>query len=463
MYRDNENEIAENQQKAKLKRLGTALTKIMNEYRQWDKHYRQRNNQLTKDYERITAQYRDLQYKFSHFEAADASKFKEVWDMHERDASVLVDRLMAADRVIHEQILGWQWRPPPNPLASNPASERSRTVGSEHHESKREQSVAATETETAAGEGTMEGSFYGCDRDTAEKAKELVVTTAAIVLMVPLITTEGEESTSRLGSKYTAHKLARIRVLIGKLLDECSFVLDSKALETVEQCSDENYKIVVKADALLKSINVTTEAEMNQLLEYFFPTDHEEEAQMGSRESKEESRNLAEMSVADAEASLESQAYQECEVPAGKVVECLTRFANDRDAARREAAASKDPFGAAGGDDDLLQKLKAGNTEDGQGATQDERTKAQREEIEHWHRVANTIPPRTIRVWKALEKSLTKYNKLLRSRSKTMEEVDNLRQQNSELRELLQQYMNSKVNDELKVPPTQTMQLRSRK
>eukprot|EP01138_Halocafeteria_seosinensis_P007806 gb/GECG01007976.1/.p1 GENE.gb/GECG01007976.1/~~gb/GECG01007976.1/.p1 ORF type:complete len:816 (+),score=191.96 gb/GECG01007976.1/:1-2448(+) len=455
--KDNENEIAENQQKAKLKRLDAALTKIMNEYRTADKKFRQRNNQLTREYERITAQYRDLQYKFSHFEAADAVKFKEVWDMHEKDASVLVDRLLAADRVIHEQILGWEWTPPENPLQQKPATDPSRGA-SEHLESRREQSVGGTETETAA---DAEHVLYGCDQETLEKAQELGINTAAIVLMMPLFASSvEEENISRLGSRYTPHKLARIRVVVGKILDECSFVLDSKALERVEECQDENYKNVVRADALLKSINVTTEAEMNQLVDYFFPSEQDEE-HGESRENREDSKNLAEMSAADAEASLESQAHQECEVSPGKVVECLTKFAHDRDVARREAAASKDPFGttAGGGDDDLLQKLKGPSQDEKSGTGQDVEKRVQREEIEHWNKVANTIPPRTIRVWKALEKSLTKYNNLLRTRSKTMQEVDSLRQENTELRELLQQYMSSKVNEELQVPPGQTMKL----
>ncbi|CAE7366255.1 DRC1, partial [Symbiodinium sp. KB8] len=120
--KDTENEIAESQQKEKIKSLDRALTKVMRDYVAADKAFKAENAALTREYQRITRQYQDLQAKFSHFEAADQAKFRSVWDMHEEEVQQMLQRALAADRVISEQLLGWEWHPPtatvPRPAAA---------------------------------------------------------------------------------------------------------------------------------------------------------------------------------------------------------------------------------------------------------------------------------------------------------------------------------------------------------
>lgn len=51
------------------------------------------------------------------------------------------------------------------------------------------------------------------------------------------------------------------------------------------------------------------------------------------------------------------------------------------------------------------------------------------------------------------------FSTTLTERSKLITETDGLRQQNAELRMLLHQYINSKVNQELEIPPTRVLNL----
>ena len=63
----------------------------------------------------------------------------------------------------------------------------------------------------------------------------------------------------------------------------------------------------------------------------------------------------------------------------------------------------------------------------------------------------------TIAVWKEVYKFLSKYNLILQERRQLIEDVERLRAQNRELKMLLNQYLTSKVNGQLYVPPTATI------
>jgi dynein regulatry complex protein 1 len=76
-------------------------------------------------------------------------------------------------------------------------------------------------------------------------------------------------------------------------------------------------------------------------------------------------------------------------------------------------------------------------------------------EREFWHKVANVVDERGLRVWSALERNLEKYHQLLQGREQGLRQVESLGQQNIELRALLNQYLSSQINSELQVPPTQ--------
>jgi hypothetical protein len=74
-----------------------------------------------------------------------------------------------------------------------------------------------------------------------------------------------------------------------------------------------------------------------------------------------------------------------------------------------------------------------------------------------WKICANAVPMATIAVWKEVYKFLSKYNLILQERRQLIEDVERLRAQNRELKMLLNQYLTSKVNGQLYVPPTATI------
>jgi dynein regulatory complex protein 1 len=63
---------------------------------------KQRENQKsTSDFKRFTKQFKELQRKFERFEKSDNARLKEVWQMNEKEARAVVEKIIAADKVIH--------------------------------------------------------------------------------------------------------------------------------------------------------------------------------------------------------------------------------------------------------------------------------------------------------------------------------------------------------------------------
>ena len=84
---------------------------------------------------------------------------------------------------------------------------------------------------------------------------------------------------------------------------------------------------------------------------------------------------------------------------------------------------------------------------------------ARKEEKLYWERAASVISDETVSVWVQLEKALQQYNQILSDRSAAIEEVSSLQQRNASLKELLHTYLGARVNDELIVPPNQTIKI----
>jgi len=80
-----------------------------------------------------------------------------------------------------------------------------------------------------------------------------------------------------------------------------------------------------------------------------------------------------------------------------------------------------------------------------------------REGKAYWTKLTHVLPDHTIRIWRVLDKALSKYYSLLLERQKLIEETGDLHNQNEELKNLLNQYF--QINHELIIPPTKMIQL----
>lgn len=110
--RDEENTKTKAHQKRKMTKLQDALTHLKKKLAKQIKQFQDENQQLGEEYKRVTDMFNDMQIKSKHFMAVDLKKFHDIWKMNEDQCKILSHSLLEADRIIHEQQLGLEWKCP---------------------------------------------------------------------------------------------------------------------------------------------------------------------------------------------------------------------------------------------------------------------------------------------------------------------------------------------------------------
>ncbi|EFJ47566.1 hypothetical protein VOLCADRAFT_81425 [Volvox carteri f. nagariensis] len=366
--REKENSTTIESQKKKLSRQRDILSSLKQRYAETDRRYRDENMRLTDEYKRITEQFKDLQSKFRHFELVDTKKYKEVWGMKESEVAALVRQLLQADKVLHEQQLGWEWRPPDDEVFTPVHS-------------------------SGPGGGTGSG---GAGGDGGEEEQD-------------------EDAAARAREQEVAERLREPRNwgALGLLCDEAGFLLDAKARHMIERLPKDEQGLV-KAEAILRALGIADGSSFDQLMDAL---------------------------SADSTVEMRAKGMGGERGPAVLV--------HPDDAVRRLKA--------------FVEVYGTGPSRAGGGAisgplrVQGLLRRAAEREQEFWARMTHVISDKGVRVWRALEKQLEKYLALLQERSASLREVESLQHQNNELRALLNQYLSSRINEELQIPPTQVI------
>ena len=211
----------------------------------------------------------------------------------------------------------------------------------------------------------------------------------------------------------------KVKIMLQLLAQEAGFLIDAETREKLEQLSKADRK-VAKADSILAALGIESEKDVEKLLSYFFTKTREVDGD--SDDDEGENGGL--------------------KVKPDEVVRVVKKFIVDREDQRR---------------DDPAMQLQAATMAEKAAAAQ--RQRRRKEERQFWSRVANVVPPKTHRAWSALEKMQMKYVNILKERAAAINETQNLKSQNDELKALLNQYLGADVNDELHIPPTQVIRI----
>lgn len=427
--RDEENTITKSQQKRKITRLQDVLNNLKQKLAKQEKQYREDNQSLTDDYKRITEQFRELQKKSRHFQTTDQKKFQDVWAMNEEQVRELVHSVLEADRIIHEHQLGLPWEPPNLDFMDTPRTAE-QTYGS------KEQKMSATQMahEIMSGVGTDDG------EEDIDKSS-----------------VGGKLERQMAGKKLSAKTIKAVLELI---CDEAGFLVESKLTKLLAPLEKDEQSLM-KLDAIFAALGVDTEDDIYLLSNYFLGHGESEQAPEGSERGTKDDEMTEEKATIEETAgkmderekededgsvvlSVDEKASDSSSVKAhlsemknlihpNEVVKALRKFVQDNRQPQKEAKRQSLKVGAGIGKVTMLDES-------------------------FWQNMASVIDVKKERVWTALLDGFEKYLAVLTERAALIQETDALKQQNAELRMLLHQYVNSRVNQELEIPPTRILQ-----
>ncbi|KAH7460432.1 hypothetical protein KRP22_008385 [Phytophthora ramorum] len=419
--RDMENSATLSQQKRKLARLKDALATLITKYNQTDARDRHQNEELTEEYRRLTKQYRDLQKKYAHFETSDSNKYDDVWQMHEEEAIRKIDKLLDADRIIHEQQLGLAWRPP------------SQSIRNWSHSAKAGD-VAALQKQLENGDESFPDSAEsekGSRRDDDPRDQDDFDDESVEAYTPPVKKISG----------------AKLKYMLKMLASEAGFLVNGSVQQALENLPDDEAELV-KADMIMRTLGVDNEEDMEKLMGYFFE-DPRQEVLVDSRggDNNKESDSPGKDSNTSG-----SNASWGLVVGPEDVIRVIKRFVEEMSEQKRAVPVARILHRSASGESEQGKKNSKGSSSAAL------KVKARKIEKEYWLNIVKVFPAQKIRVMATLEKGLTHYNTALLRRKELIDDVTAMKAQNAELKRLLKQYLAAPINEDLIVPPTQ-MQL----
>lgn len=221
--RDEENTIATAQQKRRINRLQDVLNHTRSRGAKQAKQSKDENAALTEDYKRIVDQFKELQKKVRYFQRLDGTRHDDIWHMMEEECVELAQKVLAADKVIHEQQLGLQWKPPQKSVFQSHVSL------------------------------------------IADAATDAVSRKASEILPEIMSGDELPTATSFVASPLPRATLKKVLTLLSNNGD---FLVEAKLAKLLSPLSP-NEQVLIKLDAILKTMHIHSEDAIHEFARYF--------------------------------------------------------------------------------------------------------------------------------------------------------------------------------------------------
>ncbi|XP_026173906.1 dynein regulatory complex protein 1 isoform X2 [Mastacembelus armatus] len=380
--------IKKAQLKNKFASLREEQKQLVTEKNSREKDFMTRSRNLSEEYKRNIHQYERMLKKMKHFATADARKFKDMWLMLDAEVKQLVEKLLHIDSLICEQHLGLSW-------------ERPTLDFTELSRSSQPQIQAHRPTHQPAPQLLHTG-------QALQRIQEMTETSAVLETdadsrdMEMLLQRESEaEVEEEMLSRETMKKVMEL------LCDEAGFLVEEELLKLLTPLEKEE-QTVVKLGYLVSSLGIEEE-DLSKLAHFLLK--HKQQSGDVCGESSDQ---------AEASSNLTSDLIQ-----SHHVLPALKSF--------------------------LKQHMRESSTLQQAGSLHPE-TWDSSAEAAYWERMGNIISEDKVKLWEVAENTFKQHLAVLTEISELVPETESLRQQNTELRMLLQQSLNSRVSTEREVP-----------
>ncbi|XP_074156211.1 dynein regulatory complex protein 1 isoform X2 [Sminthopsis crassicaudata] len=396
--RDEENTIIKSQQKRRINRLHDVLNNLRMKMTKQIKQYQDENISLTADYKRIVTQFRDLQKTMRHFAIINDKQFYEIWIINEDEAKALMERALEADKIIQLQQLGLPWTRPDYWFMKN--------VGPISQVKKKSATELVQELILMAEEEAEESS--------KSKLKE-------------------EKSRLILPKNLSAKTVKKILEI---MCDESGFLIESK-LRRLLHPLERNESCLLKLDSIFAALGIENEDDVYALVQFFLEFQAERESSSQNQEElsavpEAEDINIKKETSVPGEGDLQRSLHSKVIHP-NDVLKALEAYVIHRQTLREVPVPVK-----------VVKRKEIRDSS---------------KDTEYWEALVQIISLDRLKLWDALLDALQKYHEVLIQRAKLLDENEFLEQQNRELQMLLQQYLDSRINLELQVPPTQVLKV----
>ncbi|XP_076386516.1 dynein regulatory complex protein 1 isoform X1 [Megachile rotundata] len=226
--REEENLIVKNQQKRRINKLQDILNDLKKTYAALEESTRQEiqkhTNQILKTHRAI----QELEEKSNQIATINDTKYMQIWDLNIRTADELVDKILTADRIIHEQLLGVEWQPP------------------------KEQLLRKEDLPSYCG-------AMCAIKEKKEEAKKRKI-----------ISKSYKPATTLEDINLERNLLNHIAKLIS---NHCDYIIEDTLKELLSDYTEDD-KLLIRLDKIFTALHITSEQELQFLLNFFLPYAH---------------------------------------------------------------------------------------------------------------------------------------------------------------------------------------------
>ncbi|XP_076675333.1 dynein regulatory complex protein 1 [Andrena cerasifolii] len=451
--RDEENIIVKNQQKRRINKLQDVINSLKKTYAELEESTRleiqKLTNQILKSHKAIL----NLQEKSNHLAANNDTKYMQIWDMNIKTADELVDKILTADRILHEELLRIEWQPPEQKLL------------------KKEDLPSYCAPMCALKR----------EREEAKKRK--------------MISRSYKPATTLEDINLERGLLNHICKLIS---ENCDYLIEDTLKELLSNYTEDD-KLLIRLDKIFEALKITSERELQFLLNFFLPYAHcptcttkvastpsvcgqsgrTAETSSGTSEPEvcgSDDFNVTEVKlIAAVQGALGCEAFHddavvETSTPEGSSIEpepeevqiastCVSggiiEVTDEDGEPKRQLVCDKGHLLVVEAEfvshalKEFVEryefvKQKKTSTPAAQGVLKEKMTVSrnitEKDIIQFWQQYRNIFSEDRERLWDNLLLGLKKYYEVLRERHRLNEETESLRKRNAEMRRLLKNY-----------------------
>lgn len=232
--REDENIIIKSQQKRRINKLQDIVNTLKRKITDYSASTKQQVAKISAEIAKLQQSILDIESKADHFAEINDVKFNQLWDMNTERVLEVAGRILTIDKILHEQLLGLEW--------NEKGLLKRKELRKENLPSYRE-------------------------------ALEILQKEALATEPQKTLSLNRNRAVVKMDAKKEAVRANLLRRILKQLADRAGFIIEDRLQQILEPYLDEE-KTLIRMDNVFSALNITKEADIDELIEYFLPYAH---------------------------------------------------------------------------------------------------------------------------------------------------------------------------------------------